>query len=393
MNKPKKLWNKGYITFMFLQTLNFALLYFTFPVIPKYSVSIGYDLAQAGLLAGGFAIASLFSRPITGFCIDHFDRKKVLIISMAVCGLSTALLSVTTNLVLLLILRLLYGAAFAFSSTTFLSCGTDYIPEKNMAEGVGYFGVGIALSAAIGPPAGLALNNLVGSKILFLIIGGLSFITIVILLFIPINKTDNSSPKENRKLSIRSFVEPKVILYAILVIPFAFSNGFINSFITLTAEERHIAGISIFFTVFAISMMVLKPLSGKIQDKFGLAYVLIPAFVCTAVSSMMISFAQNIVLMLIAAVLLAFGQGAGQPSLQSSTISSVDTSRRGVAIGTYYIGLDIGNGIGNIAGGKVADALGYTHAYRMCAAALVIGLIVFIAHKIIKKEKANGQKI
>lgn len=392
MERPTKLWNAKYLTFIALQTLNFALLYFTFPVIPKYAISIGYDLSQAGFLAGGFAIASLIARPVTGFCIDNLDRKKILIISISICGLATAALSLTDNLWLLLVLRFIYGAAFAFSSTTLFSCGTDCIPEDKTAEGVGYFGLGIALSCAVGPPIGLALNNWLGPRILFYIMAGLSILTVVIILFVKIPKIVKVEKKEKKKIGVTSFIEKKVIIFAILVIPFAFSNGFINSFITLTAEERSISGISVFFTVFAIAMMALKPLSGKMQDRFGLTSVLVPAFICTAAASGIISFAGSLTLMIVAALLLAFGQGAGQPSLQSATVSSVEKARQGVAIGTYYIGLDVGNGIGNILGSQVAEVLGYTGAYILCAFTLIAGLIIYLVYAIINKRRMHSGK-
>ena len=393
MSRPTKLFNAKYIIFIVLQTLNFALLYFTFPVIPKYSIACGHDLSEAGLLSGGFAIASLIARPITGYCIDNFDRKKILVISILVCGLSTAALDITDNLWILLGFRFIYGAAFAFSSTTLFSCGTDFIPENKTSEGVGYFGLGIALSCAVGPPIGLALNNLVGPKILFLLMAGLSVLTIVVIMFSPIPKIVSDTPKEEKKLSINSFVEKKVIVLALLVIPFAFSNGFINSFISLTAEERNISGISLYFTVFAIAMMVLKPLSGKLQDKFGLSAVLIPAFICTIGATGIISFAGTLALMIVAAILMAFGQGAGYPSLQSATIGSVEKARQGVAIGTYYIGLDLGGGIGNIAGSQVAETLGYTGAYLLCSGLLAVGLVTYVVYAIAKRRKGHEKTV
>ena len=387
MTKPEKLWNSKYITFILLQTFNFALLYFTLPVIPKYATSLGYELSEAGMLAGGFAIASLIARPLTGFAIDNLDRKKVLIISIILCGLSTAAINLSDSLWLILVFRLIYGASFAFSSTTLLSCGIDYIPTNKTAEGVGYFGLGIALAAAVGPPVGLWLNDLIGPKMLFYAMCVVSLLTMVVILFIPINKQDKPPITEKKKFKVTDFIEPKAIIFAVLVIPFSFSNGFVNSFIAMTAEERQIAGISVFFTVFAIAMMVLKPISGKVQDRFGLSAALIPAFICAAIGTGIISFATSLVLMIIAALLLAFGQGAGQPALQAATVSAVDDSRRGVAIGTYYIGLDAGIGIGNLIGSQVAESMGYSGAYLLCGATLVVALIIYIIYAIITKRK------
>ena len=56
------------------------------------------------------------------------------------------------------------------------------------------------------------------------------------------------------------------------------------------------------------------------------------------------------------------------------------------------MGLDIGNGIGNIAGGTVADTLGYRGAYQLCAATLVAGLIIYIIYGLIRKRRAHSEQ-
>lgn len=385
MQEPDKLLNWKYIVFVGLQTLNFTLFYVGFPVIPKYAVSIGYTIAEAGFIAGVLPIAALLTRPISGYSIDHYDRKRTMLATLIICGLSIAAFPLTDKWILLIILRVIYGASFSFFSMILVSCATDYIPKRNMAEGVSYFGLGVAIAAAIGPPIGLGINASLGARALFFIMGGLTILSAVIVFFVPVVKKEVSKAKE--RISVHNFIEKKVILYAILVIPFTFSMGFINSFFALTAEARHIQGYSIFFTVFAVAMMVLKPISGKVQDKFGLAPVLIPALALTALGLGIISIGQTLLVMIVAALLLAFGQGSGQPALLATCVSTADYARRGVALSTYYIGLDFGNGIGNIAGSGVASALGYKGAYLLCSALLVAGLIVFIIHEFIIKRR------
>ena len=73
--------------------------------------------------------------------------------------------------------------------------------------------------------------------------------------------------------------------------------------------------------------------------------------------------------------------------LAANKADTVEQARQGVAIGTYYLGLDIGNGIGNIAGGTVAELLGYKGAYLLCAATLVAGLIIYTIYAIINRRK------
>lgn len=391
MQEPDRLFNWKYLVFVGLQTLNFTLFYVGFPVIPKYAVSIGYTLTEAGFIAGVLPIAALLTRPISGYSIDHFERKKIMLATLIICGLSIIAFPMTDKWIPMIILRVIYGSSFSFFSMLLVSCATDYIPEKNMAEGVSYFGLGVAISAAIGPPIGLGICAALGAKTLFFIMGGLTILSAVIVFFVPVARKEHKEGMTS--LSVSSFIEKKVIIYAALVITFTFSMGFINSFFALTAEQRHIGGYSIFFTVFAVAMMILKPISGKAQDRFGLSFVLIPALAFTSVSLGIISIGQTLPIMIVAALLLAFGQGSGQPALLATCISEASPERRGAALSTYYIGLDLGNGIGNIAGSGVAAALGYKGAYLFCAGLLAAGLLVFITYEFgIKRRRQNNEE-
>ena len=375
----KGLFNWKYIILVALQTVNFTMFYICLPVIPKYAVSQGLSLGQAGLLAGGFAIASLVARPLAGYCSDHFERKRIMIAALTLCGISTAGLSFSGDMVLLLFLRLIFGASYSLFTTMLVSCATDYIPDRNMAEGIGYIGLGVAVAAAVGPPVGLAVLNAIGAKTLFRAMCTVYLISAGVVFFVPVIRKEHVKTKE--PFSIFNFIEKNVIVYALLVIPFAFSTGFFNSFISLTAEERGIEGIGAFFTVYAIVMMVLKPMTGRIQDRLGLSFVLIPAFILTALANGIVSFCRSLTLMLAAAVFLAFGQGAGQPSLQAKCVKTTDETRRGIAVSTYYLGQDIGNGIGNIAGSGVAASFGYSGAYLFCAGLLVLGLLAYVFYE------------
>ena len=381
MTKPDKIWNWKFIVFVGLQTFIFCLFYSLFPLIPKYAVSVGLSLSVAGVISGIYAFSSLIARPIAGYCIDHFHRKAIMIVALVICGLSTAAIVMTSNWVLLLILRIAYGAGFSFFSTMLVSCAADSIPDSHMAEGMSYFGLGVALAAAMAPAVALQLYIQIGAKTVFIIMGIMNFICAVILFFVPIVNNDNPSGSTQKPFSVSNIIEKSVVIYAVLVIPFTFTNGFVNSFISLTADERNIKGISLFFTVFAVVMMVLKPLSGKIQDRRGAAAVLIPAFLFSSLAAGVISIAQSLTLMLVAAVFLAFGQGAGQPALLASSVSTPPPERRGEGISTYYIGLDFGLAIGNMIGAQVASDLGYTGAYLLCAATLLAGLVILLIYE------------
>lgn len=121
-------------------------------------------------------------------------------------------------------------------------------------------------------------------------------------------------------------------------------NGIVNSFLVLLGESSKIAQISLFFSVNAIVLFVLRLLVGKVIDRPICCLLII--FRCLPVQApCLIGKSGILVPILIAAAIKAFGNVGGQISLQSACVKRVDAARIGVATSTYYIGADIGQGL------------------------------------------------
>ncbi len=80
----EKLWNANYIKVM---TTNF-LLYFAFylltPLLPLYlSENFGATKDVIGIVLSGYTVAALIIRPFSGYVVDSFSRKKVLMVCLS----------------------------------------------------------------------------------------------------------------------------------------------------------------------------------------------------------------------------------------------------------------------------------------------------------------------
>lgn len=99
-----------------------------------------------------------------------------------------------------------------------------------------------------------------------------------------------------------------------------------------------------------MALLIVKPITGRLQDKKGLYFVMIPAVVFAALGTFLVGVAYSLAMMVLAAVCRALGQGAGTPCLQAHTVRTLDASKAGVAVSTIVIGQNLGNALAPIGG-------------------------------------------
>ena len=82
-----RLWNRNYVLVMIANCLLFFSLHSLMPVLPIYlseQLHAGRDVI--GEVMGGFVVTTLLIRPFSGYLVDSFPRKKVLIVCSIICA-------------------------------------------------------------------------------------------------------------------------------------------------------------------------------------------------------------------------------------------------------------------------------------------------------------------
>ena len=286
---------------------------------------------------------------------------------------------------MLLLFRVLHGAAFGVSGTANMALVAEVIPRERMGEGLGYFSVGQVVSQVIGPIIGIALQGVLGFKLLFLFVGFVCSVAVIVLIFMPmaphLRKTGQNSSAFRFHLSLRDLIAVECIAYALTGGMFSMLNGVTSSFLVMVGEQRGIGHIALFFTVNAIILFIVRLLMGKVSDSAPLLWVVSISLAVSMTSMLLLSKAGTLSIVLIAAVFKALGQGSGQISLQSACIKSVDEHHVGVASSTYFIGADIGNSVGPMLGGAISGTLGYEVMFRDVGMITFATIIVFALYE------------
>lgn len=380
---PVTIWNQMFLN-IFL--VNIALnmgQQMSNSLLSLYAKSMGAPANEIGQLMSMFAVTALIFRFVSGPAMNSYDRKKLVIMAMSFMATAYVGFSFASDIASILnieaitvlkIFRLIQGVGNAFGNACCLTIVADTLPKEKFTTGMSYYACALVVSQAIGPTVGVTLRDLYGYQRTYLIFFGIMLATILAASRI------RTAPYERLPFSLKlsNMIAKEALVPAGVTFLVAMGFTAISSFLLVYAEEKGINGASLFFTVYAVTMLVTRPIIGKLTDRYGFVKIAIPSIFMTACSLVMIAFAPNLPVLLIAAFVNAFGYGAVQPMLQSLCMKAVNSGRRGTASGTNYISSDLATIIGPSLCGKVASVCGYTPMMWLVMVIPILAGIVFV---------------
>ncbi|OMD42530.1 MFS transporter [Paenibacillus sp. RS8] len=384
-----KLWTKSFIAltisalFLFM---NLQMLLSSFPSYVKSEFQAG-DI-MVSLVTSVFALTAIASRFMTAFLMRRVSRNVLLYIGLAIAAAITGLYVAADSIGSLLLMRVGYGIGFGIASTIIPTIVSQIIPSKRMGEGIGYFGLSTSLAMSIGPMIGLNVMKQSG-------FGTLAMIgTFTLLLAFPVLFFSRSLPAVSKKQPIERSIAPsqpikvpfntKLVLPAILNVLLAITYGGLLSFIALFGEAVHLEQVGLFFLFNAITIIIIRPISGRLFDKKGPAAVLIPAAVCVVASLTVLSYTASMPMLIVSALLYGLGFGAIQPTIQAWMLRTSTPAQYGMANSMFYNSTDLGVASGAIILGAISAASNYGMMYRYSAGFMVLFLVIYIGIQITK---------
>lgn len=380
---PKTIWNPMFLSIFFVNMALNLGQQMSNSLLSLYAKSMGSPADQIGQLMSMFAVTALIFRFISGPAMNSFDKKKLVALAMtcmatAYLGFSLSpviadALGVDTILVMK-VFRMIQGVGNAFGNSCCLTIVADVLPKDKFTTGMGYYACAQVISQSIGPTVGIMLRDALGYNNVYMLFAGLMFAAMLA------SQMVKTAPRQGVPFKLRfdNMIAKEAMIPAMVTLMVAMGYTTINAFLLVYAEERGISGGSLFFTVYALTMLMTRPMVGKLTDKYGFVKVCIPSILATAASLAMIGYASNTLMLLLAAFVNAFGYGAVQPMLQSLCIKAVTPERRGSASSTNYIFMDAATIVGPSVCGWVANLMGYTPAMWLAMTAPVLLAVIFV---------------
>ena len=378
----ERLWNRSFILCLFNNLFLFTYYYALLTILPIYIMkSLGGTVKEAGLALTLFLISSIAVRPFSGLIVEKLGKKISFRGSEFLFVLFAFSYLFADSMWALLVIRFIHGIWFSILTTVTVPIANDFIPDHRKGEGMGYFVMSTNLAVVFGPLIALTVLQFTDFISLFAILTAVICLGFIFCLMVPIqeNKLGKLTEKvEEKRLGLHDIIEMRAVPIGFVALLTAFAYSSIMSFITAYSESKDLlAYTSLFFIVFAISMIVVRPWVGKIYDRKGASAVIYPSFIFFALGLVVVSFVSNQWILWLSAIFIGIGYGSLFPCFQTVAIQSVPKQRMGHAISTFFTLFDLGMALGSVILGLIIAYYGYQMTYLFCAVITVATLFVY----------------
>lgn len=374
------LWNANYNKVMTANFTLFFAFYLLTPLLPLYlSETFHATKDLIGIVLSGYTVTALLFRPFSGYVVDSFPRKKVLMVCFFLFFLLFGGYLAAGSFVFFALVRTLHGGPFGALTVANSTVAIDVLPSSRRTEGIGYYGLSNNLAMAIAPSIGVFIYKYTHNfDILFwmaFIIAGLGM-----LVDSTVKVPQREIIREKKKLSLDRFFLVRGWLLGANIVMFSFCYGVLSNYLAIYSKEilGITGGTGTYFMLLATGLVVSRIQGSKALRNGKLTQNATQGIFLSCIGYILFVAVPTEVGYYLSALLIGLGNGHLFPAMQNMFINIAGNNERGTANSTLLTSWDFGIGVGVVFGGVIAEHFGYTAAFATVAALHILGLILFI---------------
>lgn len=404
------LWSRGFVLACLANIMMFFNVHFLLSTVAGYTVArFAVGDSVGGAVASVFILGTLISRILAGPLIERFGSRPLLLIGFAAFVVAPLLYWASGSVWALLLVRAVHGLTFGVSSSVIAGAAVNRLPVSRLSEGTSHYSSSTLIGVAAGPLIGLALaGSAAGAGVgggfgpVAVTASAVSLIGLVTAWFMDVRPrqpepdaaadapadgpTDGpaadgtvasaavAAPRPGWARYVEPGAAPTAAVAALYSLGYA---GIVTFLATLAADRGFGAVASLFFAVYAGTVLVSRLFTGRLMDHRGANVVMLPAFVLFAAGLAAIAAADHVWVLLAAAVLVGLGYGQLLSAGQVICVTRVPREHAGMGASTYFLGIDLGMGLGPLLAGALVQWWGTGGLFWVLAGFVLALLPVF----------------
>jgi MFS family permease len=324
------------------------------PELPAYLSSLG-GAEHKGLIIALFTITAGVSRPFSGKLADTIGRMPVMYIGTLACVICSVLYPQLAFVGGFLALRFFHGFSTGFKPTGTSAYVADIVPDGRRGEAMGTLGICLSVGASATPPLGSWLVMHHGINTMFYASAILAVASMLILANLPESLREKQRFRWSLlKVGREDIFDPLSIPAAIVMICCYISYGVILTLVPDLSDQLGVENRGTFFSIFTLASVTTRFSAGKISDRLGRVPVLKASAWMIALAMLAFALADSKWMLYVASAIFGLGNGVFSPAINAWTVDLGDPGRKGRALATMYISLEIAIGGGALLAGWFA---------------------------------------
>ncbi|MFC1864969.1 MFS transporter [Chloroflexota bacterium] len=350
------------------------------PLLPLYVKDMGATGVWLGIIIAAYFLSNSVCVPIAGRLSDRRGRKLFLTVGLLAYSIISLGYLWASNVSHLALTRLAHGVAGAMTIPIAMAYLGDLSPEGEEGKWMGFANAAFFSGFGFGPLLGGVVTEHFGMTAAFLSMSGFNMLAFLIaLIFLPevsYRRTSEEFYLPFREMSASSMIRG---LFSFRLAQ-ALGRGGIATFLPIFASMigLRLSLIGTLITINILSVTLFIPLGGIIADKFNRRILIIIGSIFFSLLMVAIplanSFGQLLVVLLIQGLSAAF-------SMPAATALNVEEGRKfgmGSTMGIFFLAMGVGQAVGPIMSGVIADWLDINSVFYFGAVLGLIGTSLFI---------------
>lgn len=376
------LWTRNFLLAFGVGTTASLIFYMGMTTMVMHAMThLGADEREAGVAAGLFVIGALAGRVVAGKTADVWGRRRLIIVSLAAMAVTAGGQALVDSLWVTYLYRLVCGAGFGIATSTLAATVLTALPSSRRGEGAGWFGLYATTGTALGPLLALAVSNRLGTAEVFAVAGlvGAVGLGMALLLEVVAVEATEEQRRRARGWRPRDILEfralPMASIVALMGIGSSATLAYLNPYAT---ELGYPWAASAFYGVYALVGVVSRPAMGRVLDRRGPDLVVVLPVLAYAGAHLILAVGRHPAWFLVAGALAGFGLSTITSTGQAIAVTGLPLQRFSMATSTFYIGLDLGTGIGPLLIGTILVHAGMPVVYLVTSTLAASGLLVYL---------------
>ena len=360
------------------------------PLFYLINQSEGISFALLGTLTAAFYVTSAVCQPLSGFLVDKFGARRILLMGLGLLAGCTTLMGILPYYPVLFVLSVLAGVGNSVFHPCDYSIMNATISEQRIARAFSYHMFGGYVGYVSAPVAMTAIGTSVGWQPAIVIAGAVGLVLFAILWSgsrdfrdSTHERAESGAAEESFGDSIRTLTSPPVLLCWSFFFFVAMGQMGLMTFVPTLMKEIYafeLEAAAAFVSVMIGAIMIGVLLGGYLADKLRKPDVIVTVGYCIAtlmVTSIWYFELVSWQLFGIFAV-IGFMYGVVFPSRELLVRAATPKGASGKVFGFVYSGMDFGAAVTPVLFGWFVDTGVSRYAFLCVAILWVLSIVIML---------------